>query len=153
MYNSGFSNFELLLFVRNSTHVKPTNVVGLFCDAGCILWCLKLLREAAQGAESAQSSPIPWYREGLKPGSLVLRIIRTDAWDSYDQWEHFIPEIPDGRRFLRCDRKNRNHFYFEGTVQTSQTSAIFTMSVYLAVLRIAIVVRIPVSGNRDSYDS
>ena len=28
----------------------------------------------------------------------------------------FIPEIPDGRRFLRCDRKNRNHFYFEGTV-------------------------------------
>ena len=30
--------------------------------------------------------------------------------------------------------------------QTSQTSAIFTMSVNLAVLRIAIVVRIPVSG-------
>ena len=25
------------------------------------------------------------------------------------QWEHFIPEIPDRRRFLRCDRKNRNH--------------------------------------------
>ena len=32
--------------------------------------------------------------------------------------------------------------------QTSQTSAIFTMSVNLAVLRIAIVVRIP-----DAYDS
>ena len=29
----------------------------------------------------------------VKPGS--------DVWDSYDQWEHFIPEIPDGRRFLR----------------------------------------------------
>ena len=40
----------------------------------------------------------------------------SDVWDSYDQWEHFIPEIPDGRRFLRYDRKNRNHFYFEGTV-------------------------------------
>ena len=36
--------------------------------------------------------------------------------DSYDQWEHFIPEIPDGRGFLPCDQKNRNHFYFEGTV-------------------------------------
>ena len=40
----------------------------------------------------------------------------SDVWDSYDQWEYFIPEMPDGRRFLRCDRKNRNHFYFEGTV-------------------------------------
>ena len=40
----------------------------------------------------------------------------SDVWDSYDQWEHFILEMPDGRRFLRCDRKNRNHFYFEGTV-------------------------------------
>ena len=34
--------------------------------------------------------------------------------------------------------------------QTPQTSAIFTMSVNLAVLRIAIVVRIPVSGNRKN---
>ena len=34
--------------------------------------------------------------------------------------------------------------------QTSQTSAIFTISVNLAVLRIAIVVRIPVSGNRKN---
>ena len=34
--------------------------------------------------------------------------------------------------------------------QTSQTSAIFAMSVNLAVLRIAIVVRIPVSGNRKN---
>ena len=34
--------------------------------------------------------------------------------------------------------------------QTSQTSAIFTMSVNLAILRIAIVVRIPVSGNRKN---
>ena len=34
--------------------------------------------------------------------------------------------------------------------QTSQTSAILTMSVNLAVLRIAIVVRIPVSGNRKN---
>ena len=40
----------------------------------------------------------------------------SDVWDSYDQWEHFIPEIPDGRRFLRRNRKNRNHFYFVGTV-------------------------------------
>ena len=34
--------------------------------------------------------------------------------------------------------------------QTSQTSAIFKMSVNLAVLRIAIVVRIPVSRNRKN---
>ena len=34
--------------------------------------------------------------------------------------------------------------------QTSQTSATFTISVNLAVLRIAIVVRIPVSGNRKN---
>ena len=34
--------------------------------------------------------------------------------------------------------------------QTSQTLAIFTMSVNLAVLRIAIVVRIPVSENRKN---
>ena len=34
--------------------------------------------------------------------------------------------------------------------QTSMTSAIFTMSVNLAVLRIAIVARIPVSGNRKN---
>ena len=75
----------------------------------------------------------------------------SDVWDSYDQWEHFMAEIPDGRRFLPCDRKNRNHhFYFEGTVPDIQTSAIFTMSVNLAVLRIAIVVRIPVSGNRKN---
>ena len=40
----------------------------------------------------------------------------SDVWDSYDQWGHVIPEIPDGQRILRCDRKNRNHFYFEGTV-------------------------------------
>ena len=43
-----------------------------------------------------------------------------DVWHSY---EHPIPNIPDGRQFLRCDRKNRKHFYFEGT------SAIFTVSV------------------------
>ena len=40
----------------------------------------------------------------------------SDVWDSYDQCEHSIPDIPDGRRFLRRDRKNRKHFYFEGTV-------------------------------------
>ena len=40
-----------------------------------------------------------------------------DVWDSYDQCEHTISEIPDGRRFLRRDRKNRKHFYF----QLSQT--------------------------------
>ena len=34
--------------------------------------------------------------------------------------------------------------------QTSQTSEIFTTSVNLAVLRIAIVVRIPISGNRKN---
>ena len=35
--------------------------------------------------------------------------------------------------------------------QTSQTSAIFTMTANLAVLRIAIVVRIPVLGNRKNH--
>ena len=38
-------------------------------------------------------------------------ILRTSGNQAY-----FIPEIPDRRRFLRCDQKNRNHFYFEGTV-------------------------------------
>ena len=42
----------------------------------------------------------------------------SDVWDSYNQWEHRIPDIPDGRRFLRRDRKNRKHFYFEGPFQT-----------------------------------
>ena len=46
----------------------------------------------------------------------VLRF--SDVWDSYDQWKHLIPDIPDGRRFLRRDRKNRKHFYFEGSSQT-----------------------------------
>ena len=32
----------------------------------------------------------------------------SDVWDSYDQWEH---RIPDGRRFLRRVQKNRKHFY------------------------------------------
>ena len=40
----------------------------------------------------------------------------SDVWDSYEQCEHPIPDIPDGRPFLRRDRKNRKHFYFEGTV-------------------------------------
>ena len=35
----------------------------------------------------------------------------SNVWDPYDQWEHRISDIPDGRRFLRCDRKNRKHFY------------------------------------------
>ena len=50
----------------------------------------------------------------------------SDVWDSYDQCEL---SIPDGWRFLRRDRKNREHFYFEGTSQTAPTSEIFTMSV------------------------
>ena len=74
----------------------------------------------------------------------------SDVCDSYDHWEHFIPEVPDGWRFLRCDRKNRNHFYFEGTVPDIPDVGDFYMSVNLAVLRIAIVVRIPVSGNRKN---
>ena len=45
------------------------------------------------------------------------RFLRSsDVWDSYDQWEHSIPDIADVRRFLRRDRKNRKHFYFEDTV-------------------------------------
>ena len=36
----------------------------------------------------------------------------SDVWDSYDQCEHTILDISDGRRLLRCDQKNRNHFYF-----------------------------------------
>ena len=29
----------------------------------------------------------------------------SDVWDFYDLWERHIPDIPDGRRFLQCDRK------------------------------------------------
>ena len=50
----------------------------------------------------------------------------SDVSNCYDQWEHRIPDIPDGRRVLRRDRKNQKHFYLEGP---SPTSAIFTMSV------------------------
>ena len=32
-----------------------------------------------------------------------------------------IVDIPDDRRLLRRDRKNRNHFYFEGTSKWSPT--------------------------------
>ena len=39
----------------------------------------------------------------------------SDVWDSYDQCKH---PIPDGRRFLRRDRKSRKHFCFKGTSQT-----------------------------------
>ena len=42
----------------------------------------------------------------------------SNVWDSYDQCEDPIPDIPDARQFLRRDRKNRKHFYFEGTSQT-----------------------------------
>ena len=38
----------------------------------------------------------------------------SDVLDSYDQCEHPIPDIPDGRRLLRRDQKYRKHFYFEG---------------------------------------
>ena len=42
-----------------------------------------------------------------------------DAWVSHDKCEHsFIRVIPDGRRVLRRDRKNRNHFYFKSKSQT-----------------------------------
>ena len=54
----------------------------------------------------------------------------SDVSDSYDQWEHRIPDIPDGRRFLRRDRKNRKHFYCEGVhPRRSPTSTSFKMSV------------------------
>ena len=42
----------------------------------------------------------------------------SDVSDSYDQWEHRISDIPDGRRVLRRDLENRKHFYFEGPSQT-----------------------------------
>ena len=44
----------------------------------------------------------------------------SDVSDSYDQWQQRIPDIPDGRPFLRRDRKSRKQ---------SPTSAIFTTSV------------------------
>ena len=53
----------------------------------------------------------------------------SDVWDSYNQWEHHIPDIPEGRRLLRRHRKNRKHFYFEGPSQT-----VFTMSLNLKIL-------------------
>ena len=39
----------------------------------------------------------------------------SDVWDSYDQWEH---RIPDSQWFLRHDRKNSKHLYFESPSQT-----------------------------------
>ena len=61
----------------------------------------------------------------FKPGSNCpknrnnLGFLRfSDVWDSYDQWEHCIPDIPDGRRLLRRDRKNRKHLYFDGLSHT-----------------------------------
>ena len=97
----------------------------------------------------------------------------SDVWDSYDQCEHTILDIPDGRRLLRCDQKNRNHFYFKvtsqtvpdvgdfydvirriGTISTSKlhprrslTSATFTVSVNMKFVCLG---RSPTIG--DSYD-
>ena len=53
---------------------------------------------------------------------LVLRIVRIG--DFYDLPTSGIlttsvntpSQIPNGRQFLRRDRKNRKHFYFQGTV-------------------------------------
>ena len=61
---------------------------------------------------------VPTCPKNRKNGGLLRS---SDVWDSYDQCEHPILDIPDGRRFLRHDQKNRKHrkhFYFEGTSQT-----------------------------------
>ena len=89
---------------------------------------------------------------------LVLRIVRIG--DFYD-----IPTpgilTTSGNASSQKSQKSVGDFYdvigrigiiptFKVLTQTSQTSATFTMSVNLAVLKIAIVVRIPVSGNRKN---
>ena len=62
---------------------------------------------------TASLSLFPTYPKNRKN----QRFLRSPVvWDSYDQWEHSIPDIPDGRRFLRRDRKNRKHLYVEGAV-------------------------------------
>ena len=48
--------------------------------------------------------------------------------------------------------KLSNHSFFNITGKYHGQSAILPMSVNLAVLRTAIVVRIPVSGNRKNHD-
>ena len=59
----------------------------------------------------------------LKPGSHL-------SSDSYDPCDQSIPDIPDGRRFLRRDRKNWKNFYFKGTVPDGPRRRRFlTMSV------------------------
>ena len=60
-------------------------------------------------------SPVPTCPKNRKNRGF-LRF--SDLWDSYGQQEHRIPDIPDGRQFLRRDRKSRKHFYFEGPSQT-----------------------------------
>ena len=52
----------------------------------------------------------------------------SDVWDSYDQCEHPIPDIRDGRRFLRRDR-TVVFLLSRYCPRRSPTSAISTMSV------------------------
>ena len=90
--------------------------------------------------------------ELLKP--LVLRIVRIG--DFYDTPTSGILTTSGNTSFQKF--QTVGDFYdvigrigiistLKVLSQTSQTSAIFTMSVNQTVLRIAIVVRIPVSGN------
>ena len=94
-----------------------------------------------------QNSTKAWF-------PLVLRIVRrgdfydiptsgtlTTSWNTSSQKSQMVSDFYDviGRIEIISTLK-----------VLSQTSAIFTMSMNLAVLRIAIVVSIPVSGNRKN---
>ena len=85
--------------------------------------CVKSSTEPSE--RLVKCAPNPWYDASENKACMVLTcpknrknrgLLRSsDVWVSYDPSEH---SIPDGRRFLRRDRKNRKHFYFEGPSQT-----------------------------------
>ena len=82
--------------------------------------------------------------------NLAVRLVEGTLGNTSSQKSQTVGDIYDviGRIGIISTLKVLSH--------TSQTSAIFKMSVNLAVLRIAIVVRIPVSEIvriPDSYDS
>ena len=107
---------------------------------------------------SSENVTVSWqgYAEPIR-FPLVLRIVRIG--DFYD-----IPTsgtlTTNGNTSSQKSQTVSDFYHVIGRIgiistlkvlsQTSQTLAIFTMSVNLAVLRIAIVVRIPVSGNRKN---
>ena len=119
-----------ILTTSGNTSSQKSQTVGDFYDVigriG-IISTLKVLSQTSQtSAIFTMSGNLAVLRiaivaripvSGNRKNPRFLRFLGQMGTKSYDQWEHFIPEIPDGLRFLRCDWKNRNHFYFKGTVR------------------------------------